>query len=69
MRIGYYRDTYVRTADGWRLQTRAMTFIRRNGDHDHGQPHAIGQAGCGMSERSERIMDLACRSRACEATA
>ena len=22
MRIGYYRDTYVRTADGWRLKTR-----------------------------------------------
>ncbi|MDF2827603.1 MAG: hypothetical protein K0R01_886, partial [Mycobacterium sp.] len=32
MRIGYYRDTYVRTPDGWRLKTRAMTFIRRNGD-------------------------------------
>lgn len=43
MRIGYYRDTYVRTADGWRLQTRAMTFIRRSGDHDHGRPHAIGR--------------------------
>src|SRR5260370_40411436 len=33
MRIGYYRDTYVRTADGWRLKTRAMTFIRRSGAH------------------------------------
>ncbi|MEZ0052405.1 hypothetical protein ABIA30_003423 [Mycobacterium sp. MAA66] len=43
MRIGYYRDTYRRTADGWRLKTRAMTFIRRNGDHDHGKPHAIGR--------------------------
>lgn len=43
MRIGYYRDTYVRTDDGWRLQTRAMTFIRRNGDHDSGRPHAIGR--------------------------
>src|SRR3954462_11052118 len=32
MRIGYYRDAYLRTADGWRLRTRAMTFIRRNGD-------------------------------------
>jgi SnoaL-like domain len=40
MRIGYYRDTYQRTADGWRLRTRAMTFIRRNGDHDSGRPHA-----------------------------
>ena len=43
MRIGYYRDTYVRTAGGWRLKTRAMTFIRRKGDHDHGRPHAIGR--------------------------
>jgi hypothetical protein len=43
MRIGYYRDTYLRTADGWRLRTRAMTFIRRSGAHDHGKPHAIGR--------------------------
>ncbi|MHC9295642.1 nuclear transport factor 2 family protein [Mycobacterium sp. LTG2003] len=43
MRIGYYNDTYVRTADGWRLRTRAMTFIRRSGAHDHGKPHAIGR--------------------------
>jgi hypothetical protein len=43
MRIGYYNDTYVRTDGGWRLKTRAMTFIRRNGDHDHGRPHAIGR--------------------------
>lgn len=47
MRIGYYRDTYQRTADGWRLSTRAMTFIRRNGDHDHGRPHAIGRPEAG----------------------
>jgi hypothetical protein len=47
MRIGYYRDTYVRTEDGWRLKTRAMTFIRRNGDHDHGRPHAIGRPEAG----------------------
>ncbi len=43
MRIGYYRDTYLRTADGWRLETRAMTFIRRSGVHDSGRPHAIGR--------------------------
>ena len=43
MRIGYYKDNYVRTNDGWRLKTRAMTFIRRNGDHDSGRPHAIGR--------------------------
>lgn len=43
MRIGYYNDTYVRTENGWRLKTRAMTFIRRSGVHDHGKPHAIGR--------------------------
>jgi hypothetical protein len=43
MRIGYYKDTYVRTTDGWRLKTRAMTFIRRSGVHDSGRPHAIGR--------------------------
>ncbi|KMO68686.1 SnoaL-like protein [Mycobacterium sp. BK558] len=47
MRIGYYNDTYVRTDDGWRLRTRAMTFIRRNGDHDSGRPHAIGRPEAG----------------------
>ena len=40
MRIGYYNDTYTRTPAGWRLQTRAMTFIRRSGTHDSGRPHA-----------------------------
>jgi hypothetical protein len=40
MRIGYYSDTYRRTGDGWRLRTRAMTFIRRSGAHDSGRPHA-----------------------------
>lgn len=47
MRIGYYNDTYVRTEQGWRLRTRAMTFIRRNGDHDSGRPHAIGRPEAG----------------------
>jgi hypothetical protein len=45
MRIGYYSDTYVRTADGWRLRTRAMTFIRRSGAHDSGRPHAYPRSG------------------------
>jgi hypothetical protein len=40
MRIGYYNDTYLRTAAGWRLRSRAMTFIRRNGEHNSGIPHA-----------------------------
>ena len=36
-------DGYAYTADGWRLKTRAMTFIRRSGVHDSGRPHAIGR--------------------------
>ncbi|BBY59937.1 nuclear transport factor 2 family protein [Mycolicibacterium sarraceniae] len=47
MRIGYYKDNYLRTADGWRLKTRAMTFIRRSGVHDSGRPHAIGRPAAG----------------------
>lgn len=39
MRIGYYTDTYRRTPDGWRLQTRSMTFLRRSGARDSGRPH------------------------------
>jgi hypothetical protein len=39
MRIGWYTDTYRRTAKGWRLRTRAMTFLRRSGDRDSGRPH------------------------------
>ena len=39
MRIGYYTDTYRRTENGWRLQTRSMTFLRRSGDRDSGRAH------------------------------
>ncbi len=39
MRIGWYTDTYRRTEQGWRLQTRAMTFLRRSGVRDSGKPH------------------------------
>ena len=39
MRIGYYTDTYRRTAEGWRLQTRAMTFLRKSGARDSGRAH------------------------------
>ena len=45
LRIGYYNDTYQRTAAGWRLRTRAMTFIRRSGAHDSGRPHAFEPSG------------------------
>jgi hypothetical protein len=39
MRIGWYTDTYRRTELGWRLQTRAMTFLRRSGARDSGKAH------------------------------
>ncbi|HUC35646.1 MAG TPA: nuclear transport factor 2 family protein [Acidimicrobiales bacterium] len=39
MRIGYYTDTYRRTPEGWRLHTRAMTFLRKSGARDSGRPH------------------------------
>lgn len=39
MRMGWYTDTYVRTEDGWRLQNRSMTFLRRSGARDAGKPH------------------------------
>jgi hypothetical protein len=39
MRIGYYTDTYRRTAQGWRLATRYMTFLRRDGGRNAGNPH------------------------------
>ncbi|HUC04311.1 MAG TPA: nuclear transport factor 2 family protein [Acidimicrobiales bacterium] len=39
MRIGWYSDTYRRTEQGWRLHTRSMTFLRRNGARDAGRAH------------------------------
>jgi hypothetical protein len=39
LRIGWYSDTYRRTADGWRLHTRSMTFLRRSGARDAGKAH------------------------------
>jgi hypothetical protein len=39
MRMGWYTDTYVRTAAGWRLRTRSMTFLRRSGERDAGRAH------------------------------
>lgn len=43
-RMGYYNDSYQRTEQGWRLRTRSMTFIRRNGEHNSGRPHAYQPA-------------------------
>jgi hypothetical protein len=39
MRMGWYSDTYRRTPKGWRLATRTMTFLRRSGKADSGNPH------------------------------
>ncbi len=39
MRIGYYTDSYRRTSEGWRLHTRAMTFLRKSGARDSGRAH------------------------------
>ena len=39
MRLGWYRDEYVRTAEGWRIQRRATTFMRKHGGFDSGHQH------------------------------
>jgi hypothetical protein len=39
MRLAWYEDEYVRTADGWRIRRRSTTFMRRNGTFDHGNAH------------------------------
>jgi hypothetical protein len=36
--IGWYTDTYRRTTEGWRIQSRSMTFLRRSGARDAGTP-------------------------------
>jgi hypothetical protein len=39
MRLGWYNDEYVRTADGWRISRRATTFMRKHGGFDSGIQH------------------------------
>ncbi len=39
MRIGWYRDEYHRTPDGWRIHRRSTTFMRKSGDVDSGRQH------------------------------
>ena len=39
MRLAWYSDEYVRTAEGWRIKTRSTTFMRRSGEFDHGNAH------------------------------
>jgi SnoaL-like domain len=43
MRIGWYTDSYLRTEAGWRLRTRAMTFLRKSGSRDSGRAHDPGR--------------------------
>ena len=52
LRIGYYTDTYRRTPDGWRLSTRAMTFLRRSGARDSGRAHDPARPLPGQPEQS-----------------
>jgi hypothetical protein len=39
MRLGWYDDEYVRTADGWRIRRRSTTFMRKHGGFDSGHQH------------------------------
>jgi hypothetical protein len=39
MRLGWYNDEYVRTADGWRIRRRSTTFMRKHGGYDSGIQH------------------------------
>jgi acetyltransferase-like isoleucine patch superfamily enzyme len=39
MRLGWYRDEYRRTAEGWRIRRRTTTFMRKHGGFDSGVQH------------------------------
>ena len=39
MRLGWYNDEYVRTTDGWRINRRSTTFMRKRGGFDSGIQH------------------------------
>jgi len=39
MRLGWYNDEYLRTADGWRIRRRSTTFMRKQGGFDSGRSH------------------------------
>ena len=39
MRLGWYRDEYLRTANGWRIRRRSTTFMRKHGGFDSGRQH------------------------------
>jgi hypothetical protein len=37
MRLGWYRDEYLRTPQGWRIRRRSTTFMRKHGGFDSGR--------------------------------
>jgi hypothetical protein len=39
MRLGWYRDEYLRKPQGWRIHRRSTTFMRKRGGFDSGRPH------------------------------
>jgi len=39
MRLGWYRDEYLRTEQGWRIRRRTTTFMRKHGGFDSGRAH------------------------------
>jgi hypothetical protein len=39
LRLGWYNDEYVHTADGWRIKSRSTTFMRKHGGFDSGIQH------------------------------
>ena len=52
LRIGYYTDSYERTPAGWRIKTRGMTFLRRDGSRDSGRQHDVSRPLPGHSASS-----------------
>ena len=52
MRIGWYRDEYVRTGDGWRIRRRSTTFMRKHGGFDSGHQHdPLAETEAGKQQR------------------
>ena len=46
MRLGWYRDEYRRTPDGWRIHRRSSIFMRKHGGFDSGRQHdPLAEAG------------------------
>ena len=75
VRIGYYSDTYQRTADGWRLRSRSMTFLRKSGARDSGRAHdptrpapITSRCGSGRRASAARTCSRATPRQACSST-